>query len=137
MEKDLCKFMEKVEIYNKDLVMYKDTDKGIIFPLNTIHLLAKIDYLELDKQEYTTTKFQQKIDDLEYNIINVKRPVPKNEITKKDEDKFTIVEKEVAVRQIWKVSNSAGVYKCFVNKEDALKLANEINKKILEKLDVI
>ncbi len=130
MEKDLCKFNENIEIINKDFSKYRD-DKGNNFIFNTINQLAKVDYLELTKEEYQVAKFQQKIEDLEYNIINVKKPVPKNEITGKDEDKFTITEKEVAVRQIWNVSNPYGAIKSFTNKEDAITLANEINDKIL------
>lgn len=130
MEKDLCKFNKNVEIINKDFSKYSD-DKGNNFIFNTINQLAKVDYLELTKEEYQVAKFQQKIEDLEYNIINVKKPVPKNEITGKDEDKFTITEKEVAVRQIWNVSNPYGAFKSFTNKEDAIKLAEDINKKVM------
>jgi hypothetical protein len=131
MEKDLCKFNENVEVINKDLSMYKD-EKGNMFVLNTINILARVDYMELSKEEYTSLKFQNKVEDLEYNIINIKKPVPKSEITKKEEDKYTIVDKEVAVRQIWNVSNPYGAIKSFTNKEDAIKLAEEINSKILE-----
>ena len=134
MEINIVKFMEKIEILNKDLVFYKDEEKGIVFPLNTVHLLARVDYLELDKQEYTIAKFQKKIDDLDYNIVKIKRPIPKNEITKKDEDKFTLVDREVAVRQIWTVSNSAGATVSFANKEEAIELVNKINSKILKYL---
>jgi len=131
MEKDLCKFNENVEVINKDLSMYKD-EKGNMFILNTINILARVDYMELSKEEYTSLKFQNKVEELEYNIINIKKPVPKSEITKKDEDKYTIVDKEVAVRQIWNVSNPYGAFKSFTNKEEATKLAEEINSKILE-----
>ena len=134
MVNNLMDFMNKTEILNKDLVIYKDTDKGTMFALNTVHLLAIVDYLELDKQEYTIAKFQKKIDDLDYNIIDIDRPVPKNEITKKEEDKYTITTKKVSVRQVWNVSNSAGAYTSFTNKEEALKVAEEINNKVLEYL---
>ena len=130
MERDLCKFVENTQIINKDLSTYFD-EKGNYFVFNTINMVAKVDYLELTKEEYQVAKFQQKIEDLDYNIINVKKPVPKNEITGKDEDKFTITEKEVAVRQIWNVSNPYGAIKSFTNKEEAINLANEINDKIL------
>jgi hypothetical protein len=130
MERDLCKFMDNVNIINKDLSTYSD-EKGNSFVFNTINAIAKVDYLELTKEEYNMAKFQQKVEDLEYNIINIKKPVPKNEITGKDEDKYTITEKEVAVRQIWNVSNPYGAYKSFTNKEDAIKLAISINDKIL------
>lgn len=126
MERDLCKFMKNVKILNKDLAVYED-EKGNMFILNTVNTLAKVDYLELTKEEYQSLKFQNKIDDLDYNIINVKRAVPKNEITGKDEDKFTITEKEVAVRQVWNVSNPYGAFKSFTSKDEALELAKGIN----------
>lgn len=132
MEKDLIKFNELVKILSKDFSQYTDEEKGIEFIFNTINALANVDYLELTKPEYDVMKFQNKIEDKEYNIVNVKKAVPKNEITGKDEDKFTIAEKEVAVRQVWNVSNRMGAFKSFTNKEEALELANEVNKKITE-----
>lgn len=134
MEKDLCKLMESINIFNKEFSEYEDKEKGVKFPFNTVNLLTRVDLLELTKEEYQVAKFQQKIEDLDYKIENIKRAVPKNEITKKDEDKFTITEKEVAVRKVWNVSNTLGAFKSFTNKEDALKLSKEINDKIFEYL---
>ena len=130
----LDEFMEKVEILGKEFSIYTDEEKGVSFPLNTVHLLTRVDMLELTKEEYTSAKFQKKIDDLDYEITNVKRAVPKNEITKKDEDKYTITEKEVAVRKIWNVSNTAGAFKSYSNKEEAMKKSKEINEKVFEYL---
>lgn len=130
MEKDLCKFYENVNILGKDFSVYED-EKGNLFTLNTINLLTRVDKLELSKEEYKVALFQQKIQDGEYNIINIKKPVPKNEITGKDEDKFTLVDKEIAVREIWNVSNALGIVKSYSNKEEALKTAIGINKKIM------
>lgn len=130
----LDEFMEKVEILGKEFSIYTDEEKGVSFPLNTVHLLTRVDMLELTKEEYQVAKFQKKIDDLDYEIKNVKRAVPKNEITKKDEDKYTITEKEVAVRKIWNVSNTAGAFKSFTNKEEAMKKSKEINEKVFEYL---
>lgn len=134
METNLVNFMNNVEILGKDFSMYKDEEKGILFPLNTVHLLARVDYLELDKNEYTIAVFQKKVEDLEYNEATIRRPVPKNEITKNDKDKYTIVEKELKAKQVWNVSNSAGSYKSFINKDEAIKYAEEINAKVLEHL---
>lgn len=134
MEKDLCKLMESINVFNKEFSEYEDKKKGVKFPFNTVNLLTRVDLLELTKEEYQVAKFQQKIEDLDYKIENIKRAVPKNEITKKDEDKFTITEKEVAVRKVWNVSNTLGAFKSFTNKEDALKLSKEINDKIFEYL---
>ena len=130
----LDEFMENVEILGKEFSMYGDEEKGVSFPLNTVHLLTRVDMLELTKEEYISAKFQKKIDDLDYEIVNIKRAVPKNEITKKDEDKYTITEKEVAVRKIWNVSNTAGAFKSFTNKDDALKESKKINTKVFEYL---
>ena len=130
----LDEFMKKVEILGKEFSIYTDEEKGVSFPLNTVHLLTRVDMLELTKEEYQVAKFQKKIDDLDYEIKNVKRAVPKNEITKKDEDKYTITEKEVAVRKIWNVSNTAGAFKSFTNKDDAMEYSKKINKEVLEYL---
>lgn len=131
MEKDLIKFYDNVEVINKDLSRYED-NKGNMFILNTINLLVRVDYMELTKEEYKVAKFQQKIEDLDYSMTNITKTIPKNEITKKDEDKYTLIDKEVAVKQIWNVSNPYGVFKSYTNKEDAVKYAEEINEKILK-----
>ena len=130
----LDEFMDKVEILGKEFAMYVDEEKGVSFPLNTVHLLTRVDMLELAKEEYQVAKFQKKIDDLDYKIENIKRPVPKNEITGKDEDKFTITEKEVAVRKIWNVSNTAGAFKSFIDKDEAMEYSKKINKEVFEYL---
>lgn len=126
----LDEFMKDIEILGKEFSIYTDEEKGVMFPLNTVHLLTRVDMLELSKEEYQVAKFQKKIDDLDYKIENIKRAVPKNEITGKDEDKFTITEKEIAVRKIWNVSNTAGAFKSFIDKDEALKTSKEINEKV-------
>ena len=131
---NIKELMSKITIRDKDFSIYEDNEKGIMFVLNTVQLLARVDYLELDKEQYKVSKFQQKIDDLEYNIVNVKKLIPKSEITGKEEDKLVITEKEVAVRQIWNVSNGLGIFKSFNNKEDAFKLAKEINDNIFKNI---
>ena len=130
----LEEFMENVEILGKEFSIYTDKEKGVSFPLNTVHLLTRVDMLELTKEEYQVAKFQKKIEDLNYKIENIKKAVPKNEITGKDEDKFTITEKEVAVRKIWNVTNTAGAMKSFTNKDEAMKYSRDINKKVFEYL---
>lgn len=131
MQDNILEFNKKVSIINKDYAMYKDEEKGIMFPFNTVNMLARVDYLELSKEEYEKAKFERKIDDLEYTIIETTRPVPKNVITKKDSDKFTIVDSKVKVRQVWNVSNALGIKKSFTNKEEAMKLAESLNEETL------
>lgn len=134
MEKDLIKFNDKVDILSKEFAQYTDEEKGIEFIFNTVNALATVEYFELSKEEYEVMKFQKKVEDKEYNIITIKKPVPKNEITGKDEDKFTITEKEVAVRQVWNVSNRLGAVSSFTNKEEAMECAYKINDPILSYL---
>lgn len=131
MQDNIIEFNKKVSIINKDYAMYKDEEKGVMFPLNTVNLLARVDYLELSKEEYEKARFEMKIDNLEYNIIETTRPVPKNTITKKDSDKYTIVDSKVSVRQVWNVSNALGIKKSFTNKEEAMQLAESLNKETL------
>ena len=132
MSNSIEEFMNKIIVKGKDYTIYNNEEKGIIFPLNTINLLARLDYLELDKQQYEGALFQKKIEEGNYDIINIKRPVPKNEITGKEEDKTTLVDREIAVRQVWNVSNGAGVFKSFNNKDEAIRFTNEINNKVFE-----
>lgn len=131
METDLIKFMENIKMLNKDISIYKNEEKGILFYVNTIQLLAKVEKLELSKEEYQKALFEKKINDLKYGIIDVNRPQSKYLITKKQEDMYTIVDSKVSVRQVWNVSNPLGVYKSFTNKEEAMELAEEINKNII------
>lgn len=130
MEKDLLKFMEKVEIINKDFSRYKDEEKGIMFSFNTAQLFPTLDYLELDKTQFETGKFENKIDKLDYNIIQIEKPSSKYARTKKEEDRFVLENQKVNVRQVWNILNALGVHKSFTNKEEALKVYNEIYERI-------
>lgn len=127
----LTEYMNKITL-NKEMCFYKDEEKGIIYPLTPQHLLARIDYLELDKGELDKYLFEQKIDKKEYKIYDCIKPVSKYQITKKKEDMYTIIDMKFKGTHIWNVSNQAGIHETFENKEDAIKLCNEINNKILE-----
>ena len=132
MENDIVKFMEKIEIINKDFSRYIDNEKGIIFSVNTVQLLPRLDYLELDKTQFETGKFEGKIDKLEYNIIQVDKPSSKYLRTKKEEDKYILENQKVAVRQCWNVINAIGVHKSFTTKEEALEVYNKIYDRIIK-----
>ena len=134
METELNKFMENVELINKDLSLYKDNEKGMMFYLNTVQLLARVEPLELDKSQYEIALFEKKIDKLDYKEEFIERPTPKNRITKDDKDKFTLVMEKVKVKKVWDVANALNVKKSFIDKEEAIKFAEEINNKVIEKL---
>lgn len=131
METNLTKFMDHITLINKDISKYENNEKGVVFYCNTVQLLTKVENLELSKEEYQVKKFEQAIDDLEYNIEEVERPQSKYAITKKEEDRYTIVNSKVKVRQVYNVSNAIGIHKSFINKDEALAYADEINKKVV------
>lgn len=134
MKENIVEFMNKVEIINKDYSRYVDKEKGIIFSLNTVQLLPRLDYLELDKTQYEAQKFENKIDNLEYTIANINKPASKYARTKKEEDKFIIENQMVAVRLVWNVVNALGLHKSFTDKEEAMKLYEELYARVSEKL---
>ena len=134
MEMELNKFMEKIEIINKDLSIYKDQEKGMLFYLNTVQLLVRVEPLELDKEQYQIALFEKKIEDLEYEKETITRVVPKNKITKNDKDKYTLTNKEVIVKKVYNVANALNVKKSFVDKDEAMQYAESINNKIKEHL---
>lgn len=131
METDLSKFMLNIKLGNKEISEYRDEEKGVMFNLNTVQLLTRVERKELSSEEFKKAKFEGSIDkNLEYDIIEVDRPVSKYTITKKEEDMFTIVDQKTKVRVVWNVSNALNIYKSFTNKKEALEYADEINKNI-------
>lgn len=135
MTKDLEKFYnECITILDENLTEYKD-EQGNYSILPTPALLVAVDYNELNKQQYDIAVFNQDIPkDFIAGITKVKKAVSKFDITHKEEDRFTLVEKEEDVRQVWFVMNQLKIKKAFNKKEEALKLAEKINKKILDKI---
>ena len=134
MEMQLDKFNDLVQLINKDLSLYRDDEKGMMFYLNTVQLLTRVEPLELDKSQYEIALFEKKIDKLDYKEETIERPTPKNRITKKDEDKYTLVMEKVKVKKVYNVANALNVKKSFVDKEEAMKYAETINNRIKEVL---
>lgn len=131
METNLTDFMLHIKLINKDISKYEDDDKGVLFYVNTIQLLTKVENLQLSAEEYKIKRFDGSIDNLEYDIIEVDRPVSKYTITKKEEDKYTITNTKVKVRNVYNVSNAIGIHKSFIDKKEALEYAEEINKNVI------
>lgn len=134
MVKDLDKFYNSLKILDKTMSIYEDKD-GNYSVLPTSSLLVAVDYNEFEKNQYDVAVFNGDIPkDFKTDIKNIKKPVPKYEITKKEEDRYIITEKEVAVKPVWFVINGLKIKKAFNNKEEALKKAKEINEAIIETL---
>lgn len=141
-ELDLEKFMNNIKIENKNFSKYED-DKGNMFLLNTVQLLTRVDYIELSTEkggengasDYEKALFNESINKKDYKTKEVKKPIPKSEVTGKKEDMYTITEVEEKVVQIWQVSNNYGAFESFTNKNSALNFADSINDKVKKYLD--
>ena len=135
IEETLEEYMKKITIINDKVAEYRNEDKGLIYPLNLTQLLTRVDYLELGKEELQKAKFEQKVDNKDYQMYDCEKVVPKSDITKKKEDMFTLTKKTYKGTHIWNVSNAVGIHTTFESKEDALKLNNDINSLIYKELN--
>lgn len=131
-QESLTDFMKRVNILTKEIAEYENEETGSYFMIPSSYLWTRVDYLELTNDELKKAIFNQEIDktDLKYNYIESTRPAPKYETTKREEDKYTIIDAKVKVNQVWLVSNGLKYKQTFNNKDDAVKLANEINDKL-------
>ena len=129
---NLLEFMNKVDIKCKEIAIYINTKKGLSYPLSLAHLLCRVDYLELGKEELAKAKFEEKIENRDYQMYDCEKLVPKSDITKNKEDAFTWTKKTYKGTHIWNVSNQVGIHTTFENQEEAFKLCEEINNKIIE-----
>lgn len=127
---NLTEFMNKVKFDTK-VCFYEDEEKGLMYPLTPSHILPRIDYLELTKEELEKYKFEQKIDKKKYKMYDCTKVVPKNTITKRKEDMYTLVDSKVKATHIWNVSNQIGIHETFEDKEEAIKLYNDIKSKVM------
>ena len=135
MVKDLDKFYECVKLKDKQISIYED-EEGNYSVLPTTALLVNVDYNEFEKQQYDIAVFNGDIPkDFTTEPKTIKKPIPKFEVTKKEEDRYIITEKEVSVRPVWFIINGAKIKKAFNNKEEALKQAKKINKKVIDVLN--
>lgn len=130
----LKEFMENVDIKCKEVAIYTNKEKGLCYPLTLGHLLCRIDYLELGKEELIKAKFEQKIEDKDYKMYDCEKLVPKSDITKRKEDMFTLTKKTFKGAKLYNVSNQLGIHTTLEDKKDAFKLCEEINNKIIGKI---
>lgn len=132
MEIDLIKFNENITKTNNELAKYED-DKGNIFIIPIQSLFASCEYKELTKKEYEQMIFNRIIPkELELEEIDTIKPRLKYEITKKEEDKGVIIDAKIKAKKVWIVKNVLNLTKAYNNKEEAVKLTNELNNKYLE-----
>lgn len=132
IEENLKEFMDNIDIKSKQIAIYTNKEKGLVYPVSIATLLTRVDYLELTKEELEKAKFENKVDKKDYEMYDCEKLVPKYELTKIEADKFVITTKKVKATHIWNVSNQAGIHTTFENQDDAFKLCEEINNKVIE-----
>jgi 5'(3')-deoxyribonucleotidase len=133
LTENLTEYMQKVHITNKDVSEYINEENGTRYIIPTGHLLAKVDYLELTEKELEQAKYKLLIDKhTDYKTTISTRPVLKSDLTGKEKDKDTIVDSTVKVYQVWNVSNGLNIKQSFDNKEEAVKLYEEIKEKVIK-----
>lgn len=130
IEERLNEYMNKITIINDKISEYRDEEKGLIYPMTTAQLLARVDYLELTKEELEKAKFEQKVEKKDYKMYDCERIVPKSTVTKDKKDQFTLTTSKVKATHIYNVTNQVGIHTTFEDKEKAIKLCDEINNKI-------
>jgi hypothetical protein len=135
MEKDLIKFMKNIKYINKDISEYED-EKGNYYIIPNGQLIVNTTFNQLTEEEYKIGKFQNIIEDLDYEETTIKKAVSKDKITKKEKDKYTVIDVDTKVKNVWVVTNQLKASKCFTTKKDALKLAKKINMEILKQAEV-
>lgn len=133
LTENLTEYMKNVTITNKDISEYVNNENGTRYIVPTGHLLAKVDYLELTEKELEQAKYKLLVDKhIDYKTALTTRPVLKSELTGKEKDNTTIVDSTIKVYQVWNVSNGLNIKQSFDNKEDAVKLYEEIKEKVIK-----
>ena len=124
---DLKEFMQNIK---KDGEGYIYSDEyGNRIPMQKFDLIPSVVYQKCKDEEYKQLLFKGMIKaDDKFNEIEDKTQVTKDTITGKEEDKNTIVDKTIKVKEMWLVSNKMRISKIFNNKQEALELYDEINK---------
>ena len=129
---DLRKFNETVETLENKLAKYAD-EEGNILILPVSGLICKCENLKIDESNKIQMEFNKEIPKgLELNKVTVTTQVFKNTITGNKRDRNTIVDQEVEVYELWRVTNGLGMKLVFNNQEEAVNYCNDINNKYIE-----
>lgn len=129
---ELKELNSNIEIIKNKYAKYSDKDGNIvIFPV--AGLICKCEYLRVDEANKNILEFRGEIPKgMEFTKIKTMTQVTKDKITGKKEDEKIIVDQEVEVYQMWKISNGVGVSEIFNSKKEATDYCNENNQKYME-----
>ena len=119
-------------LYHNIIDIIVNTLNNYIKKKNT-YTVQKGDSLYQIAKKYNEGELQAEniIEDKEYKMYDCEKLVPKSEITKKEEDYYTMTKKTYKGAKVWNVSNQLGIHTTYENQEDAFTLCEEINKEVL------
>ena len=129
---NIVEYYKNITYINDKIAEYNDNE-GNYFPITPSDLVVVSQRNEMNDKQFEQAKFNQLVPkDFEGNDIEITTLIPKSEETGDEKDQFTLIEKKEKGKEFWLVQNRLNIRQAFDNKEDALKLAKEINKKIFE-----
>lgn len=124
---ELKKFYDNIKLENDKIAKYEDEEGNIsIFPITA--LLCRCEFLKVDGKKLDIMKFNLEVDkamkfEQKEETVPVQDPKIKNHI----------VDKNIIVNLMWKVTNGCGISQIFNSKDEALKLVSEVNNKYIDK----
>ena len=136
MKKNIEEFMKCITYIDPATVLYEDNE-GNMVELPSENIKCGCSYLELDKEQYNKMLFEGTIDKQDYNVITIERPTSKYNRTHKEEDRFTIEDTKVKVRQVWLVMNPYKSFKCFTERDKAVEFAKQLNDDVRKHIELI
>lgn len=124
---ELKKFYDNIKLENDKIAKYEDEEGNIsIFPITA--LLCRCEFLKVDNKKLDIMKFNLEVDKAmkfkqKEETVPVQDPKIKNHI----------VDKNIMVNLMWKVTNGCGISQIFNSKDEALQLVAEVNSKYIDK----
>ena len=124
---ELKKFYDNIKLENDKIAKYEDEEGNIsIFPITA--LLCRCEFLKVDNKKLDIMKFNLEVDKVmkfkqKEETVPVQDPKIKNHI----------VDKNIMVNLMWKVTNGCGISQIFNSKDEALQLVAEVNSKYIDK----
>lgn len=128
-KKDLVEFNKNVEFLGNDIAKYYD-EEGNMKILSVGMLFCQVQFLKVTQQAKKVMLFNREISkDITFNKEFTMVP------QKDEKDPLKVKDIQMEVELMWKVQNGLGFATIFNNKEEALKVANDMNNKIFSLLE--
>lgn len=128
-DKDLIKFNKNIQFLKNEIARYEDVE-GNIKILSIGMLFCQVEHLKVTQEAKKVMVFNREVNKnmkFEKEFITIPKKDEKNPLVLRDV--------QIEVEKMWKVRNGLGFFTVCNNKEEAKKIAEEMNKKILNLLE--